>query len=179
MVQEWNCICGFEGNIVTDSNCCASVIFTSRRLDIGGALGTTTSPYETIGNNMDTIGCDTMPCRESTRHRTIFLSKTAGFNKFYQWYIGDKVPNDSLRFDQNDSTIDGVSLSEVIQHELGHGFGLAVEVAGTSNTHPQTNIDDLMYPAINFSAPLNLNIGVRDLNTLRFLYDLPANITRN
>lgn len=71
------------------------------------------------------------------------------------------------------------NLTSVAQHELGHGFGLAIEAAGTSNTHPQTNIDDLMYPSINFGAPLNLNIGVRDLNTLRFLYDLPANITRN
>lgn len=75
--------------------------------------------------------------------------------------------------------LDEKTLKSVAMHELGHALGLALDAAGTGNPHPQTNLDDLMYPQVTMNQPTNLNIALRDLNTLKFLYLLPPNITRN
>ncbi len=81
--------------------------------------------------------------------------------------------------DSSNDLIPVKSAREIALHELGHAMGIAVVDPGTGNAHPQTDISDIMYPSTNFSQPTNLNIGTRDLNTLRFLYNLPPNITRN
>jgi hypothetical protein len=129
----------------------------------GGAIGVTYSMPNTAttavppGSVSFPINFNTMPYYNSYRS-SISLATYDGQN--------NKIPD--------------FGLASTVAHELGHSLGLALfDSGGTGNPHPQTNKDDLMAPSLDFSSPTNLNVSLRDLNTLRFLYEIPANITRS
>lgn len=83
-------------------------------------------------------------------------------------------------YDSTNTKINDIGMTSLAAHEIGHALGLAIfDSLNTGNTHPQSNQDDLMYPSLDFFAPKNYNVSNRDLNTLRFLYEIPANITRS
>lgn len=132
----------------------------TKNLNYGDAIGIA-SPFPNINNTSIPPGVTSFN-----------VNSTMPYNS------GLRVAISLGTYDNNSNKVPELVLQSVATHELGHALGLAVYNPGTGNTHPQTNIDDLMYPSVHYTKPTNLNIALRDLNTLRFLYDIPANVTR-
>lgn len=128
MVNEWNCLCGYETPQESDTICCARVVFdTLKRQNFdnyGNPIGFARTPYRKMKNNSLIPNCDTMPCtRTNTNDMTIVLNLTDEFKKYYRWYVGDTVPPQYSDTSTTDS-LRGYSLDETIAHELGHFMGL-------------------------------------------------------
>ena len=69
----------------------------------------------------------------------------------------------------------GYVYREVAAHEFGHSLGSIGDATTSGHSDVET---DLLYPAVSLNTPLNLMPSARDYKTLRFIYSLPADITK-
>lgn len=108
---------------------------------------------------------------------------TLGFSHFAGiTYCGGCTPHgtslsNSIRLATN---VQGHALSapvlrSVAAHEFGHSLG---SIGDSTNSGHSDVVPDLMYPSVSLQRPLNLLPSARDYKTMRFLYSLPADITR-